>query len=58
MDDPALRSRLDAALFLLLVNCLLALGTGPQYAPETTVGVVVLAALIGYGHVRGARSTG
>ncbi|WP_202614409.1 hypothetical protein [Halostella litorea] len=53
MSDAALRTRLDAALVLLAVNCALLVGIGLRYATETTVGVVVLAALLGYGFLTG-----
>jgi len=56
MDDAALRPRLDAILLLLATNALLLLGIGLRYAREFTVGVGVLAALIGYGLVRERRS--
>jgi len=56
MNDAALRTRLDAILLLLATNSLLLFGIGLQYAGEITVGVAVLAALVGYGLVRGRRS--
>ena len=56
MDDAALRRRLDAILFVLATIALLLFGIGLQYATTTTVGVAVLAALVGYGLVRGRRS--
>ena len=56
MNDAALRTRLDAILLLLITNALLLFGIGLRYAREVTVGVAVLAALVGYGLVRGRRS--
>ena len=58
MDETALQKRLDAALVLLVANFLLLLGIGLQYATETSVGVLVLALLIGYGNFRTSRSSG
>jgi len=52
MDDAALRHRLDAVLLLLTVNALLLLGIGFQFATEWTIGIVVLAVIVGLGHVR------
>jgi MYXO-CTERM domain-containing protein len=51
MDD-ALRTRLDAVLVLLVANFLLLLGIAFESTPETTVGLLALAALLGYGLVR------
>lgn len=53
MDETALQKRLDAALVLLVANLLLLMGIGLQYATETSVGVLVLMLLIGYGFLRG-----
>jgi len=52
MDDAAIRKRLDAALALLTANLLVVLGIGFKYATGATVGVTVLAALVGYGLVQ------
>ena len=52
MTDDALRKRLDAALVLLIANFLLLLGLAFQSTPETAIGLLVLAALLGYGFVR------
>ena len=52
MDETALQKRLDAALVLLTANLLLLMGIGLQYATETSVGVLVLMLLIGYGILR------
>ena len=57
MDESALQKRLDAILLLLVVNVLLLLGIGFEYATETTVGMLVLALLIGYGHVKSNRKS-
>ncbi|RDZ55075.1 hypothetical protein DEQ92_03100 [Haloferax sp. Atlit-6N] len=53
MNETALQKRLDAALFLLVANLLLMIGIGLKYATETSVGVLVLMLLIGYGFLRG-----
>jgi hypothetical protein len=53
MNETALQKRLDAALFLLVANLLLMMVIGLQYATETSVGVLVLMLLIGYGFLRG-----
>jgi hypothetical protein len=52
MDDAAIRKRLDATLALLTANLLVVLGIGFKYATETTLGVTVLAALVGYSLVQ------
>jgi len=52
MDDSALQRRLDAILLLLAVAVLLLVGIGLQYATETTVGVLMLASLVAYGHLK------
>jgi hypothetical protein len=56
MDDDALRRRLDAILLVLAAIALLLFGIGLRYATRATVGVAVLAALVGYGLVQGRRS--
>ena len=56
MDDTALQKRLDVALVLLVANLLLLMGIGLQYATETSVGILVLMLLIGYGFLRGDSS--
>ena len=53
MDDAALQKRLDVSLALSVANLLVLLGIGLQYAPETTVGLSVLALLVGYGFLQG-----
>jgi hypothetical protein len=53
MDDEPLRRRLDAVLLLLAANALLLLGIGLQFATQWTIGVAVLAAIVGLGLVRG-----
>ncbi len=55
MDESALQNRLDTIQLILLVNTLLLLGIGFKYATESTVGVIVLAALVGYGHLKSSR---
>jgi hypothetical protein len=52
MDDLALQQRLDAALILLAANFLLLFLIGLEFVPEASVGVAVLGALIGYGHLK------
>ena len=54
MDDATLRRRLDAALLLLVANALLLLGIGLQFATQWTIGVIVLAAIVGLGHRGGS----
>jgi len=49
VNDAALRRRLDAALVLLAANVLLLLALALRFTPETTVGMLVFAALLGYG---------
>ncbi|SDD74130.1 hypothetical protein SAMN05192552_104412 [Natrinema hispanicum] len=58
MDESSLQKRLDTILLLLVVNVLLLLGIGFQYATESTVGVLVLALLIAYGHIKNTRESG
>ena len=45
--------RLDAVLFLSVLDLAVLLGIGFKYAFEETFAVVVFGALIGYGLVRG-----
>ena len=52
MEETALQRRLDAALVLLVANLLLVMGIGLQYATETSVGILILMLLIGYGVLR------
>ena len=52
MEETALQRRLDAALVLLVANLLLVQGIGLQYATETSVGILILMLLIGYGVLR------
>ncbi|WP_167539442.1 MULTISPECIES: hypothetical protein [Halorubrum] len=53
MDDATLRRRLDTVLLLLAANALLLLGIGFRFATEWTIGVAVLAVIVGLGHARG-----
>ena len=55
MEDSALRRRLDAALVLLVANFLLLLAIALEFVTEAAVGLLVLAALIGYGLLKGDR---
>ncbi|GAB3311774.1 MULTISPECIES: hypothetical protein [Haloplanus] len=48
MNDRSLRRRLDAALVLLAAAVVLLLALALRFAPETTVGLLVFAALLGY----------
>ncbi|MFB6200662.1 MAG: hypothetical protein ABEI98_01480 [Halorhabdus sp.] len=52
MDADSQRRRLDAVLFLSLLNLAVLLGIGFKYAFEETFAVLVFGALIGYGHFR------
>ena len=58
MNDVALKKRLNAALVLLVANFLLLFGIGLRYATETSVGVLVLAGLVGYGLLKSDRTSG
>ena len=53
MNDRALRRRLDAVLVLLAAAVVLLLALALRFAPETTVGLVVFAALLGYAFLSG-----
>ncbi|WP_167879929.1 hypothetical protein [Halorhabdus rudnickae] len=52
MDADSLGWRLDAVLFLSVVNLAVLVGIGFKYAFDETFAVVVFAGLIGYGLFR------
>ncbi|TKX45683.1 MULTISPECIES: hypothetical protein [unclassified Halorubrum] len=49
MDDSTLRRRLNAVLLLLAANALLLFGIGLRNNTRWTIGVAVLAAIVGLG---------
>lgn len=51
MDDLFLQKRLDALILIAVVNVLLLLRLGFQYAREFTVAVLAIPLLVGYGHM-------